>query len=70
MVKLSLAAALYHIWLERKGVKSANILIEAIAAGVRARVSSWKDYPRSAANKDLCLCWGFSLKVLGSIHVR
>lgn len=49
-----------------RGVKSVNMLIEAITAGVRARVCSWKDHCRTEANKEICLRWGFSLKVLGS----
>lgn len=49
-------------------VKSARTLIEAITAGIRARVCSWKDYPTTGTNKELCQRWGFSLKVLGSDH--
>ncbi|XP_058192025.1 uncharacterized protein LOC131309397 [Rhododendron vialii] len=64
IIKLSFSVVIYYLWLERnarvfgRGVKSINMLNEAITAGVRARVCSWKDHCRTEAKKEICLRWG------------
>lgn len=73
--KLSLAAALYYIWMERNAriftLKSCSPddVISIIVANVWDRVCSWGKWPHSSENFSLCQNWNVSSSLLGRIRI-
>lgn len=76
LYKLSLAATLYHIWLERNArifrqqASTVGDLLTAIVAGVRSRVCSWDKSPNSSENLALCNNWNIPSFVLSRDRIR
>lgn len=64
--KLSLAAAIYHIWLERNArvftqkCSSPDLVVKAIVAKIRDRICSWGRVPYSYEHNMLCHNWSIS----------
>ncbi|KAI8551158.1 hypothetical protein RHMOL_Rhmol06G0163300 [Rhododendron molle] len=63
LFKLVLAAAVYHIWMERNSrifggrSRCAPEVLDGIDEYIRSRVSSWKVIPSSVENQSMCELW-------------
>lgn len=72
LYKLSIAAALYQVWIERNsrifGIRAAVTQgITAIHTDVWAIISSWKSFPQTHKNVWLCNQWNISNRVLRAV---
>lgn len=68
--KLSLAAGVYFIWLERNSrvfggnPKNPDRILACIAENMRLRICTWRSIPKTVENQRLCDLWCISASLL------
>ncbi|KAI8536546.1 hypothetical protein RHMOL_Rhmol10G0265700 [Rhododendron molle] len=70
LLKLSFAATVYHIWLERNSrvfggrAQSSEVVSACLEENLRVRISTWKHFPISVENTRLCHLWNLPIRIL------